>query len=144
MKQVKENTWIEREKITEKIKHDNPGCEKYKEKIDSLVQKKMYNTYRDKFDILVGKKKEKAKDINTYDWKDVELIDKIETVLNWKDIDWYKPAGKTTNNFYPTNIQLDDNAKKRELINPLVTNYIDVFKEKNNIKERSSMSIKRS
>ena len=136
MKQVKENTWIEREKITEKIKHDNPGCEKYKEKIDSLVQKNMYNTYRDKFDILVGKKKEKAKDINTYDWKDVELIDKIETVLNWKDIDWYKPAGKTTNNFYQTNIKLDDNAKKRELINPLVTNYIDVFKEENNIKER--------
>ena len=86
MKQVKENTWIEREKITEKIKHDNPGCEKYKEKIDSLVQKNMYNTYRDKFDILVGKKKEKAKDINTYDWKDVELIDKIETVLNLKPV----------------------------------------------------------
>lgn len=134
MKQVKDNTWIEREKITEKVKHENPGCEKYKEKIDSLVQKKMYSTYRDKFDIMIGKKKEKKNDLNVYDWKDEELIGKIETVLNWDDINWYKP-GKTAQNFYSTQ-KNNEESKKRELINPLVTNCLDILKEENRVKER--------
>ena len=64
----------------------------------------------------------------------LQLIVKIETVLNWDDINWYKP-GKTAQNFYSTQ-KNNEESKKRELINPLVTNCLDILKEENRVKER--------
>ena len=145
MTQVKKNTWIERENLTEKIKHENPGCEKYKEKIDSLVHKEMYNTYKDKFQIMIGKKKEKTKELKVYKWKDSELIDKIHTISNWKDLKWYKPINIKDNkdHFHTVDNTDIDEMKKKELLKPLITRCLDVFKEETSIKDKKMSEYKK-
>jgi len=49
MDKVKEVTIFDKENITKKVKKNNPGIERYAEKIDTLVFKEMYNTYKNKY-----------------------------------------------------------------------------------------------
>ena len=107
MNKVKQNLWIEREKIEKKVKNEIPESEKFKEKVDYLVNKKMYNEYKEQFDIMIGKKKEKKIDNRKqYNWKDEEIVDKIETISDWKDIKWFRPDNKI----------MSDKNKKVELL----------------------------
>jgi hypothetical protein len=46
MQKIKENTFIEREQAEKKVKYKNLGCDKYPEKINALVLKEMYTTYK--------------------------------------------------------------------------------------------------
>ena len=82
MQKIKENTFIEREQAEKKVKYKNPGCDKYPEKINALVLKEMYTTYKNKYNETVGKlnkdellKKQKQK--NRFKWLDTDLSNKI-------------------------------------------------------------------
>ena len=82
MQKIKENTFIEREQAEKKVKYKNPGCDKYPEKINALVLKEMYTTYKNKYNETVGKlnkdellKKQKQK--NRFKWFDTDLSNKI-------------------------------------------------------------------
>ena len=126
MNKVKENLWIEREKIEKKVKNEIPESEKFKEKVDYLVNKKMYNEYKEQFDIMIGKKKEKKIDNRKqYNWKDEEIVDKIETISDWKDIKWFRPDNKI----------MSDKNKKVELLKCLVKDSYNIKKEEDKIKE---------
>ena len=73
MRKVKEILSLERERVTKKILHDNPGNEKFFEKINSLTNKEMYHTYQEKFNELTGKSKSLTqKNFFKKDWKDEE------------------------------------------------------------------------
>ena len=130
MRKVKEILSLERERVTKKILHENPGNEKFFEKINSLTNKEMYHTYQDKFNELTGKSKNLTqKNFFKKDWKDEELVDKVKTLTNWKNIKWFKP-------FKGENDKNDHNFKKRELLKPLVTKGSAIAKEEFNIKAK--------
>ncbi len=126
MNKVKKDLLLEREKIEKEIKNEFPEVEKYKEKIDYLVEKRMYNKYKKQFEILIGKKKEKNNENKTQNiWKDEEIVDKIQTISDWKDIKWFKPNNKV----------MSDQTKKKELLKCLVKDCDNIKKEENKIKE---------
>ena len=58
MKKIKEDLFLEREKVLKKIKKENPRDEHNLDKLNSLVEKEMNETYKEKFNIIMGKKKE--------------------------------------------------------------------------------------
>ena len=92
MNKVKDLLWIEREKVFEDIKKIVPKPDKNIEKVNALVQKKMNEKYKEKFDIMNGKKKEKKSNGRPKsNWKDMEIAEKIQSIADWKDINWYKP-----------------------------------------------------
>lgn len=76
MQKIKDDTFIERENTEKMVKYKNPGCDKYPEKINSLVFKEMYNTYRYKYNEVTGRlskeelkeSKEKKIDSNGLMW----------------------------------------------------------------------------
>jgi hypothetical protein len=128
MRKVKEITSLERERILKKVIQENPAsCE---EKINLLTNKQMYNTYQEKFNELTGKSKSLTqKNFFKKDWKDEELVDKVKTLNNWKNIKWFKP-------FKGENDYNDKNFKRRELLKPLVTKGCAIAKEEDNIKTK--------
>jgi hypothetical protein len=52
MDKVKELTFLEREDVEKQVKKKNPGMEKCPEKINALIFKGLYGTYRDKYNEL--------------------------------------------------------------------------------------------
>ena len=85
MQKIKENTFLEREEAEKKVRYKNPGSDKYPEKINALILKEMYNTYKYKYNEAVGKlsKNEllkKQKKNNRFKWFDVDLSNKIYAV----------------------------------------------------------------
>ena len=134
MNKVKDLMWIEREKVFEDIKSKVPRPEKNIEKVNALVHKKMSEKYKEKFDIITGKKTEK-KFIGRpkSNWKDIEIAEKIQTIADWKDINWYKPS-KT---------EISDKNKRIELLKPLVNNKFDVLNEERKIKEEKQAEAKK-
>ena len=126
MNKVKDLLWIEREKVLEDIKKKVPKSEKNLEKVNALVHKQMYDKYKEKFDIITGKKIEKKSNGRPKsNWKDMEIAEKIQSIADWKDINWYKP--------YKTEIS-DDN-KRIELLKPLVNNKFNVLNEERKLKD---------
>ena len=126
MNKVKDLLWIEREKVFEDIKKIVPKSEKNIEKVNALVHKQMHDKYKEKFDIITGKKIEKKSNGRPKsNWKDMEIAEKIQSIADWKDINWYKP--------YKTEIS-DDN-KRIELLKPLVNNKFNVLNEERKLKD---------
>ena len=85
MQKIKEDTFIEREEAEKKVIYKNPGSEKYPEKINALVFKEMYNTYKYKYNETIGKLSknellEKQKKDNRFKWFDTDLANKIYAV----------------------------------------------------------------
>ena len=75
---------------------------------------------------MIGKKKEKKIDNRKqYNWKDEEIVDKIETISDWKDIKWFRPDNKI----------MSDKNKKVELLKCLVKDSYNIKKEEDKIKE---------
>ena len=86
----------------------------------------MHDKYKEKFDIITGKKIEKKSNGRPKsNWKDMEIAEKIQSIADWKDINWYKP--------YKTEIS-DDN-KRIELLKPLVNNKFNVLNEERKLKD---------
>ena len=85
MQKIKENTFLEREQAEKKVRYKNPGMEKYPEKINALILKEMYNTYKYKYNEAVGKLSKtelmkKQKENNRFRWFDIDLANKIYAV----------------------------------------------------------------
>ena len=158
MKRVKKLTWLEREKAFKKIMHDNPGNEKNLEKINSLTDKYMSNLYKEKCNELLGKNSaNKTSENFVKHWKDNELVFKIDTISNWKNMKWFKPLMLTNTNFnknYYRNNSNDNSSylystdyadknktmesvedfKKREILKPLVALGTQIAREEKKIK----------
>ena len=138
MKKVKEMTILEREKAEKKMKYKYPGCEKYAEKINALIEKEMYNTYKNKYNELIGKidKKElkkKQTEENKFKWKDEDLVNKIMAINKMAE------SGYLTNkNMHTYNTRSFSQDKLlRNFLKPLVNKGNDILMEENTIKEKN-------
>ena len=131
MKRAKNDLWLEKEKVFKEEKMKNLGS--VPEKINYLVEKRMFPKYKERFDILTGKKKEIINDNKKKThWKDEELIGKIELINNWKDTNWFQP-NKTFN----------PEMKKREILKHLVPNKDKILREQERLKEEKISENKR-
>ena len=125
MKRAKNDLWLEKEKIIKEEIMKNMGSEP--EKIKYLVEKRMMPKYKERFDIITGKKKEITNEAkkNSH-WKDEELSEKIQLINDWKDTNWFKP-NKTCYN---------SEVKKREILKYLVTNKNKIIREQEILREK--------
>ena len=131
MKRAKNDLWLEREKVYREEKMKNFG--NVPEKINCIVEKRMLPKYKERFEILTGKKKEIINESKKKThWKDEELIDKINLINNWKDINWFHP-----------NRTYSKDMKKREILKHLVPNKDKILKEKERLKEERISEKKR-
>ena len=85
MQKIKRDTFIEREEAEKKVRYKNPGADMYPEKINALILKEMYNTYRYKYNEAVGKLSKGEllkiqKKNNRFKWFDNDLAKKIYAV----------------------------------------------------------------
>ena len=85
MDKVKEATIFEKENVIKKVKKNNPGMENYPEKIDALVFREMYHTYKDKYNELIGnlpkeELKRRQMEKNKFRWTDKDLVNKITAI----------------------------------------------------------------
>lgn len=145
MQKVKELTWFEREKVYKKILKENPLSVACKEKVNSLVEKQMYNTYRNKYNELTGKAKHPSSSENLQKyWKDDEIVDKMKTLSAWKDIKWFHPLRTADESEFEQekassvgvrNKSEDKELFRRELLKPLVLNGTSILKEEEKIKQ---------
>ena len=102
MLKIKEDTFIEREKAEKLIKYKNPGAAKYPEKINSLVLKELYNTYKNKYNEITGnlsKKelKKQQREKNRFKWTDIDLVNKIIAINNLKNSGLYSTISEYNN-----------------------------------------------
>ena len=130
MKKAKNDLWLEKEKVFKEETIKNMG--NTPEKINYLVEKRMGPKYQERFEILIGKKKEINKDKKRTQWKDEDLMEKIELVNNWKNTNWFQP-NKTFN----------PDMKKREILKPLVLSKEKIIKEQDKLKEEKINENKR-
>ncbi|MCQ2817342.1 MAG: hypothetical protein MJ252_08770 [archaeon] len=135
MQKVKDLTNLEKQEIEKQVRYKNPGT-KYQEKIDALVFKEMYNSYRYKYNELTGKldkeeMKKKQMEENKFRWKDDDLVNKIVAIDKMKDLSWFKPN-------YLNNSRLCKSSEKikRELLKPLVIMGNDIHLEEELIKKK--------
>ena len=148
MQKIKEDTFIERENAEKKVKYKNPGTEKYPEKINSLVFKEMYNTYKYKYNELTGKLskeelKKKQKEKNRFRWSDADLANKILAVNKLTGEKFFdKEATKTLNSRskYTKNKNRSSYSFESEMetnyLLPLVSKGTEIHLEEEKIKEK--------
>ena len=128
MQKAKNDLWLEKEKVLKEEEKKNFGI--LKEKINIIVEKRMNPKYKERFDILTGKKKEKINDNKKkIHWKDEELIEKMELVYHCTDLDWYKSKNEEKN--------------KNEVLKQLVPNKDKIIKEQEKIREEKIIENKR-
>ena len=141
MKRAKSLSQYEREEISKKIIHDNPGTIKeYPEKINALIEKEMFNIEREKYNQIIGKiDKKKLKEIELekekFKWNDSDLINKMMLLNEIKDINWFK---KSINKSKNTKMDI-----KKEFLKPLVEEGDEIHKEEENIKDKLLQEHKR-
>ena len=132
MKRAKNDLWLEKEKIIKEEIMKNMGSEP--EKIKYLVEKRMMPKYKERFDIITGRKKEIINEAKKKaHWKDEELSEKIQLINNWKDTNWFRP-NKTCYN---------SEVKKRELLKHLVPNKNKIIREQEILREEKINDSKR-
>ena len=131
MKKAKNDLWLEKEKVYKEEKMKNLGS--VPEKINCIVEKRMLPKYKERFDIITGKKKEIINDNKRKThWKDEELIEKIELINDWKDTNWFKP-----------NRTFNPEQKNREILKQLVPNKDKILREQERLKEERISENKR-
>ena len=145
MNKVKNLTNDEYMAVKENVLYNNPGC-KYPEKINALVFRGMYDTYKNKYNELTGKmdKKEikrKQDKENKFHWKDDDLINKIISVDSINDTTWFKPSylNKERKNVSKS----QENVIHKEMLKCLVIKGNDIHKKEEEIKEQKEEEIKK-
>ena len=103
MEKIKDDTFIEREIAEKKVKYKNPGMGKYPEKINALVLKEMYNTYKYKYNEITGRLskeelKKKQREKNRFKWSDADLANKILAVNKLTGEKFFEKEGTKTLN----------------------------------------------
>lgn len=139
MKKVKVLTALERSEVEKDIRYINPGI-KCQEKVDALVEKAMYNSYKYKYNEITGKLdkeeiKRRQREKNKFRWKDEDLIRKILAVNNIDNTVWVKPRFSRLFN--------SQDILKRELLKPLVIKGNEIYLEEDKIIERLEYEYKK-
>ena len=154
MQKIKEDTFIERENAEKKVKYKNPGCEKYPEKINSLVLKEMYNTYKYKYNEITGRLskeelKKKQREKNRFKWSDVDLANKILAVNKLTGEKFFEKEGNKTFNtkeFQRTKNRSSysqESGRNTNYLLPLVSKGTEIHLEEEKIKEQLNEEYKK-
>ncbi len=165
MDKVKEITIFDKEKVEKIVKKNNPGMEKYPEKINALVFKELYGTYKDKYNELIGnlskeelKKRQMGK--NRFKWKDIDLVNKITAInkmTNTGIFDDIKIINDNKKNKNQTDIKLSNSQSTKNTLHrsqslshttnsillPLVIKGNDICKEEEKIEEKLEEEFKK-
>ena len=153
MQKIKDDTFLERENTEKMVKYKNPGCDKYPEKINSLVFKEMYNTYRYKYNEVTGRLskeelKRKQREKNRFKWSDVDLANKILAVNKLTGEKFFDKEGSKTVNreFLRTKNRSSysqESTRNNSYLFPLVSKGTDIHLEEEKIKEKLNEEYKR-
>ena len=113
MDKVKEITIFDKENVIKKVKRNNPGMERYPEKIDALVFKEMYNTYKDKYNELIGnlpkeELKRRQMEKNKFKWNDKDLVNKITAINKFTNTGIFDDVHN--------NLSFDTNEKSEKMV----------------------------
>jgi hypothetical protein len=111
MDKVKEATVFEKENVIKKVKKNNPGMERYPEKIDAIVFREMYNTYKDKYNEFIGnlpkeELKRRQMEKNKFRWNDKDLVNKITAINKFTNTGIFDDI--------PNNLTFEKNIKKAD------------------------------
>jgi hypothetical protein len=109
MDKVKEATIFEKENVIKKVKKSNPGMERYPEKINAIVYREMYNTYKDKYNEFIGnlpkeELKRRQMEKNKFKWNDKDLVNKITAINKFTNTGIFDDI--------PNNVPLDKETKE--------------------------------
>ena len=158
MDKVKEITIFDKENVEKTVKKNNPGMEKYPEKINALVFKELYGTYKDKYNELIGnlskeELKKRQMEKNRFKWKDIDLVNKITAInkmTNTGIFDDIKIINDNKKNKNQTDIKLSNSQSTKNTLHrsqslshttnsillPLVIKGNDICKEEEKIEEK--------
>ena len=160
MEKIKDNTFIEREKAEQKVLYKNPGCQKYPEKINSLVLKEMSDLYKYKYNELTGKLskeelKKKQREKNRFKWSDKDLVNKI-VAINSASNSFINENNNINNNYYTRTFTEGNKTmknifakisnspdKNRQILLPLVAKGTEIQNEEEKIQDRLLEEYKR-
>jgi len=165
MNKVKEITIFDKEKVEKTVKKNNPGMEKYPEKINALVFKELYGTYKDKYNELIGnlskeELKKRQMEKNRFKWKDIDLVNKITAInkmTNTGIFDDIKIINDNKKNKNQTDIKLSNSQSTKNTLHrsqslshttnsillPLVIKGNDICKEEEKIEEKLEEEFKK-
>ena len=159
MEKIKEDTFIERENAEKKVKYKYPGSEKYPEKINALVLKEMYNTYKYKYNERTGRLskeelKKKQREKNRFKWSDADLANKIlavnkmtginENLMKGEGIKTYNSRGFLNNINYRNKPSFSqESGRTISYLFPLVSKGTEIHLEEEKIQERLNEEYKR-
>ena len=165
MDKVKEITIFDKEKVEKTVKKNNPGMEKYPEKINALVFKELYGTYKDKYNELIGnlskeELKKRQMEKNRFRWKDIDLVNKITAInkmTNTGIFDDIKIINDNKKNKNQTDIKLSNSQSTKNTLHrsqslshttnsillPLVIKGNDICKEEEKIEEKLEEEFKK-
>jgi hypothetical protein len=120
MDKVKEATVFEKENVIKKVKKNNPGMERYPEKIDAIVFREMYNTYKDKYNEFIGnlpkeELKRRQMEKNKFRWNDKDLVNKITAINKFTNTGIFDDI--PNNLAFEKNIKEADKSLKTDLSN---------------------------
>ena len=120
MDKVKEATIFEKENVIKKVKRNNPGMERYPEKIDAIVFREMYNTYKDKYNEFIGnlpkeELKRRQMEKNKFRWNDKDLVNKITAINKFTNTGIFDDI--PNNLTFEKNIKEADKSLKTDLSN---------------------------
>ena len=120
MDKVKEATVFEKENVIKKVKKNNPGMERYPEKIDAIVFREMYNTYKDKYNEFTGnlpkeELKRRQMEKNKFRWNDKDLVNKITAINKFTNTGIFDDI--PNNLTFEKNIKEADKSLKTDLSN---------------------------
>ena len=120
MDKVKEATVFEKENVIKKVKKNNPGMERYPEKIDAIVFREMYNTYKDKYNEFIGnlpkeELKRRQMEKNKFRWNDKDLVNKITAINKFTNTGIFDVI--PNNLTFEKNIKEADKSLKTDLSN---------------------------
>ena len=109
MDKVKEATIFQKENVIKKVKKNNPGMERYPEKIDALVFKEMYHTYKDKYNEFIGnlpkeELKRRQMEKNKFKWNDKDLVNKMTAINKFTNTGLFDDI--------PNNLTFEKNVKE--------------------------------
>ena len=119
MDKVKESTIFEKENVIKKVKRNNPGMEHYPEKINALVFKEMYHTYKDKYNEFIGnlpkeELKRRQMEKNKFKWNDKDLVNKITAINKYTNTGLFDDISNNLT-FEKNTKKENENEKEKEM-----------------------------
>jgi len=142
MDKVKEATFFDKENVEKKVKKNNPGMEKYPEKINALVYKEMYGIYKDKYNEFIGnlpkeELKKRQMEKNKFRWNDKDLVNKITAINKMTNTGIFEDfrtskLQSTKNTLHRSQSSCNNNS----ILLPLVIRGNEINKEEEKIQEK--------